>query len=341
MLLRVILSDSDIRKITVDQLPDTVEDFSKFLRTKLGVDGELVVQYQDPEFDMGLCNLTSMSALPQDKATLKVHSKSESYHTDSTLDTANLSSCEESPSTSQPRQLPLPFPFPIPTFAYDVELRLRAANESFNNNGNIYEPPKEMKSDMLDKLAQAIFAYTPYPTREEIEAVAQAHVIKHPCLKDPGSVFGWYSWKFSLKFKVQNFRQKLRQSGCPELSVNKRSSSPLNSKRIKRAKKSEANFLPGFPDGKSENDLEVERTTLRKEIVKDEPLVAQVQERWPALFFVPQIESEFARLTSVNLKEVFFSGLDQYLDRFLELFKAKSGLPELTKLTRALDASTP
>ncbi|MED6288772.1 hypothetical protein CHARACLAT_029829, partial [Characodon lateralis] len=75
----------------------------------------------------------------------------------------------------------------------------------------------------------------------------------------------------------------------------------------------------------------------RKEIVKDEPLVAQVQERWPALFFVPQIESEFARLTSVNLKEVFFSGLDQYLDRFLELFKAKSGLPELTKLTRAVD----
>ncbi|MEQ2289232.1 hypothetical protein AMECASPLE_030857, partial [Ameca splendens] len=363
MLLRVILSDSDIRKITVDQLPDTVEDFSKFLRTKLGVDGELVVQYQDPEFYMWLCNLTSMSDLPQDKATLKVHSKSESYHTDSTLDTANLSSsCEESPSTSQPCQLPLPFP--IPTFAYDVELRLRAANESFNNNGNVYEAPKEMKSDMLDKLAQAIFAYTPYPTREEIEAVAQAHVIKHPCLKDPGSVFGWYNWKFSLKFKVQNFSQKLRQAGCPELSVNKCSSSPLKSKRIKRAKKSEANFLPGFPDGKSENDLEVERTTLvsemkkrkidwklvekmmdntyslwRKEIIKDEPLVAQVQERWPALFFVPQIESEFARLTSVNLKEIF-SGLDQYLDRFLELFKAKSGLPELTKLTRALDIST-
>ncbi|MED6243668.1 hypothetical protein ATANTOWER_024794 [Ataeniobius toweri] len=218
---------------------------------------------------------------------------------------------------------------------------------------------------MLDKLAQAIFAYTPYPTREEIEAVAQALVIKHPCLKDPGSVFGWYSWKFSLRFKAQNFRQKLRQAGCPELSVNKRSSSPLKSKRIKRAKKSEANFLPGFPDGKSENDLEVERTTLvsemkkrkidwklvdkmmdntyslrRKEIVKDKPLVAQVQERWSALFFVPQIESEFARLTSVNLKEVFFSGLDQYLDRFLELFKAKSGLPELTKLTRALDICT-
>ncbi|MED6243290.1 hypothetical protein ATANTOWER_017986 [Ataeniobius toweri] len=52
------------------------------------------------------------------------------------------------------------------------------------------------------------------------------------------------------------------------------------------------------------------------------------------------IESEFVRLTLVNLKEAFFSGLDQYLNRFLELFKAKSGLPELTKLTRTLDNST-
>ncbi|KAK5608595.1 hypothetical protein CRENBAI_023404 [Crenichthys baileyi] len=123
--------------------------------------------------------------------------------------------------------------------------------------------------------------------------------------------------------------------------------------------------MPGFPEDKSENDLEVERATVvnemkkikidwklvdkmmdntyslrRKKIGKDAPLVTQVQERWPALFFVPQIESEFAHLTSVNLKEAFFSGLDQYLNRFLELFKAKSEKPERTKLTRTLDNST-
>ncbi|KAK7926237.1 hypothetical protein WMY93_008547 [Mugilogobius chulae] len=366
MLLRIILGDDNIRKVTLDPLPDTVEGLMTCLKIKLGISGEMVIQYQDPEFNMELCNLSNMTDLPKDKATLKVLTKAtEPDHTDSsTLDSESMSSsCEDSPSTSQTRQLP--HPFPIPTFAYDVELRLRSANEVFAKNGEVFETPKEMKSDLLDKLAEAIFVYTPYPTRDEIDAVAQALVEKHPCLKDPGSVFGWYSWKFSLKFKIQNFRQKLRQAGCPELSLNKRSSSPTKSKKLKKAKKSEVNFLPGHPEGKNENDLENERALLisevkkrnidwtlvdkmmdstyslrRKEIVKDEPLVAHVQERWPALFFVRQIELEFTRLTSMKLRESFLAGLDQYLDCFLELFKTKSGIPGLSSLLRQLDNST-
>ena len=50
-----------------------------------------------------------------------------------------------------------------------------------------------------------------------------------------------------------------------------------------------------------------------------------------------QIEAEFARLTSVDLKGSFFAGLDQYLARFLELYKAKSGIADLTRLMRCLD----
>ncbi|KAM6974706.1 sterile alpha motif domain-containing protein 3-like [Tautogolabrus adspersus] len=75
----------------------------------------------------------------------------------------------------------------------------------------------------------------------------------------------------------------------------------------------------------------------RKEIVEDEPLVAEVKERWPALFSDRQIEAEFARLTSVDLKGSLFAGIDQYLARFLELYKTKSGIVELTRLTRQLD----
>ncbi|XP_051243011.1 uncharacterized protein LOC127355816 [Dicentrarchus labrax] len=75
----------------------------------------------------------------------------------------------------------------------------------------------------------------------------------------------------------------------------------------------------------------------RKEVVEDEPLVAQVKERWPALFRDQQIEAEFVCLTSVDLKSSFFTGLDQYLARFLELYKAKSGIVGLTRLMRCLD----
>ncbi|CAK6973845.1 Sterile alpha motif domain-containing protein 3 [Scomber scombrus] len=169
MLLRIILSENDIRKVTIDTLPETVHDFCSILKTKLGLEGDLVIQYQDPEFDNELCNLSSMSELPKDKATLKVHTKSSEYNTDSTLDTASLSS------------------------------------------SSLEDSPHE---------------------------------------------------------------------------------------------------------GKAQSDLETERSTM--------------------------IEAEFARLTSVDLKGSFFAGLDQYLARFLELYKAKSGIVGLNRLMRCLndDSST-
>ncbi|XP_041851074.1 uncharacterized protein LOC121646244 [Melanotaenia boesemani] len=74
----------------------------------------------------------------------------------------------------------------------------------------------------------------------------------------------------------------------------------------------------------------------RKEIVVEEPLVAEVKERWPALFSEQQIEAEFARVTSVSLKGSLYAGLDQYLVRFLELYNAKSGIVGLQRLTKSL-----
>lgn len=108
MLLRIILSEDDIRRVTIDHLPDTVEDLHSTLKTKLGLMGDLVIQYQDPEFDNELCNLNCMFELPKDKATLKVYTRAESHHTDSTLGTESLSSSslEESSSGNQSCQMP-------------------------------------------------------------------------------------------------------------------------------------------------------------------------------------------------------------------------------------------
>ncbi|XP_039457642.1 sterile alpha motif domain-containing protein 3-like [Oreochromis aureus] len=352
----------DIRKVTIDNLPETVENFHILLKTKLGLEGDLVVQYQDPEFDNELCNLSSISELPKEKATLKVYTKTfTTYNTDSTLETASLSSSlEEGTSGGQTRQLPQPFV--IPAFSFDVELKLKQGNEAYHRDGSLLDISKDMKSDILEKLAEAMYVHNPYPTRDEYDCVAQALINKHPCLKEPGSANGWYCWKFSLKFKMGNFRQRLRVAGCPELKVNTRTSSQTGSKKLKRARKSEVNFLPGFPEGKTQHNLDIERSVLvsemkkrkvdwrqidemmyntfslrRKEIVEDEPLVAQVKERWPALFSERQVEAEFARLTSVDLKGSLFAGLDQYLERFLELYKTKSGIAGLTRLIKCLD----
>ncbi|TKS81562.1 hypothetical protein D9C73_015669 [Collichthys lucidus] len=51
MLLRIILCENDIRKLTIDNLPETIDDFCSILKMKLGLEGDLVIQYKDPDFD--------------------------------------------------------------------------------------------------------------------------------------------------------------------------------------------------------------------------------------------------------------------------------------------------
>ncbi|KAJ7996476.1 hypothetical protein DPEC_G00237460 [Dallia pectoralis] len=78
---------------------------------------------------------------------------------------------------------------------------------------------------------------------------------------------------------------------------------------MKKPRRSETNFLPGLPEGKTTTSLEGERNRMqeemqkrspdwvtveaamlstfslrRKEIVEDEPLVVDIKSRWPALF---------------------------------------------------------
>ncbi|KAJ7991288.1 hypothetical protein DPEC_G00295780 [Dallia pectoralis] len=58
----------------------------------------------------------------------------------------------------------------------------------------------------------------------------------------------------------------------------------------------------------------------RKEIIGEEPLVKDLKARWPALFTERQIEAEFRRIVSMNLKQPFFDLLDEFVPRFLRLY---------------------
>ena len=154
--------------------------------------------------------------------------------------------------------------------------------------------------------------------------VAEALVIKHPCLKEPGSQTGWYGWKNSLKFKMGNFRTKLSRAGFHEVAINsgKRSrnnpNKPSPHTNIKRPKRAEVNFLPNFPRGENAASLErlrlqivdevkksdknlsligkLMQTTFalrRNEIVSDDPPVDEILERWPALKMESQVKTFF------------------------------------------------
>lgn len=95
-----------------------------------------------------------------------------------------------------------------------------------------------LTSRILEKLAETIFGLTAYPTGVQILAVAEALVEKYPCLKEPGSFNGLYGWQQRIKYKMDNYRAKLRgrQLAIPELEVN----------TLKRRCSSEEGSVKGF-----------------------------------------------------------------------------------------------
>lgn len=72
MLLRVIISENEIRHLSVEDIPASVEELYQVLRTNLGLRGGFILQFEDPDFNNQLCNLTDIEYLPAERATLKV-----------------------------------------------------------------------------------------------------------------------------------------------------------------------------------------------------------------------------------------------------------------------------
>ncbi|KAA0718457.1 hypothetical protein E1301_Tti019285 [Triplophysa tibetana] len=269
MLFRVIITSDDIKRVSVESLPENVDELVNILRQELGLQVDFILQFVDPEFQNELCNLSNTSDLPQGRATLKVIQKgavvtaSGNQISDSSIDT-NL------PHTPAQHTQGWPDPFPVPTFSCSTELQLKQGNDAYSQNGSLLNITREIKSDILDKLAEAIYAIKAYPNNNEYNAVAKALVEKHPYLREPGPTCGWSGWNFSLKIKMGNFRQKRCISGCAELSENCRETSDSGDKTrvTKKARKSVVNFLPNLPKGRSFDILEVDRCALGNEMKK-------------------------------------------------------------------------
>ncbi|XP_056248329.1 uncharacterized protein LOC130179403 [Seriola aureovittata] len=363
---RVIINH-DIKKITFQNgLPSSVEDMMEVLKQAFSITTDIGLQYKDTDFD-DFFTLTSTADL-KDKDTLKVvHVPPGIIMTtvpqECKPDTSDMSSVDELLSLdSQDSLIPSPPPterqnlwpaiFPIPSFSYNTEMALRQGNEKFLKDGTPLTSPS-VKSDILERLAEAMFSYTAYPNDPQRAAVAQALIEKHPCLREPGSFNGCYGWQQSLKYKCANYRSKLKAHGNPELLINtmkhKQEGDRKPAKNIKKPRKSEVNYLPPHPAGETDDSLETVRLELvavsrtkdnafmindmmsrtyscrRREVVGQSMQVAEFKERWPALFDPLQINEEFRRCNTVPLESTFTSQLDRYTPKFLELFSSKGG----------------
>ncbi|XP_028439578.1 uncharacterized protein LOC114559221 [Perca flavescens] len=375
LLLRVIINEDDIRKIKINERPQDVEELKSRLKDELQLQYDFHIQYEDQDFDQTLCNLTNMTEL-SNKATLKIIPMVTLNLTSITSPVSTSVSGSETDTLSPPEshfnhaRQQWPQIFPIPNFSVDVNHKLRQADLDYLNNGTRLVPSRDVKHDILEKISEAIYSFKAYPTDEQFTDVAKALISKHPSLTEPGTQTCWYGWKSSLKFKMGNLRTKLRRAGLEEIAINGSKRSKVNpggdhpSKNIKRPKRGEANYLPNMPKGKTEANLETIRNNLveelkkkkpngimilqimdqtfpmqRREIVRDEPDVRSLVDRWPALFTKGQVCAEFNRVASKNLEGDFFEALDQLIPRSLQLFKDRKGAigQKLTELMQDIN----
>ena len=332
--LRVILDDHEIRKLVLPSgIPDSCHDLEMIIRATFQLQGNFTLHYKDADFG-DFFSLTTTADL-KDKDTVKVVLVEPLYITlsenvpsesasisdastpsDASSSSSSFSSSAETVLLSSPenhgRSQQWPSHFEIPDFAYDTELILESANAAFRKDGKFFNNPS-IKSDILEKLAERIYQFCAYPTSEQICSVAEALVQKHPCLKEPGSFSGYYGWQTRLKYKMGNYRSKLRSLGCPELVVNSVNSKRAAAKAVKKPCKAEVNFFPPHPTGESKQSLEKERVDLltevkkkdnwkiisemmsktfsyrRQEVVKESPAIEELLHRWPALFQATQV----------------------------------------------------
>uniref|UniRef100_A0A087X808 Uncharacterized protein n=1 Tax=Poecilia formosa TaxID=48698 RepID=A0A087X808_POEFO len=297
--LRVIIDDRIEKLVLPSGIPPTVEELHNIVKETFGISTEFSLQYFDLEFEdyFTLHN----SDLIQHKGTIKVlhtspillnlyaahesldsSSVQQSTDCDSASFEESTASNAESSASSQDtiilsgrstteRCQPWPKQFPIPQFAYETEMYLERGNEDYKKNGTLLTTSK-IKADILEKLAETVYTYTAYPSGSQISDVAEALVNKYPCLKEPGSFAGYYGWQQSLKYKMSNYRTKLRGYGVPEVLCNalkrKTPADKKSAKNVKKPRKAEINFLPPYPAGEDEESQEQERILLLTEVKK-------------------------------------------------------------------------
>ncbi|XP_057178886.1 uncharacterized protein LOC130555713 isoform X2 [Triplophysa rosa] len=351
MILRVIVHDGDIQKVVIPEKPSDLVALKHVLQEKLQVSYSFNVQYEDPDFSNALCNVSDINDLPE-RATLKIIPLSTSPSS-SQADTIILSGSDTSEKLSAERQSEWPEDFEIPKFSVNVEYRLRQGNLAIMKDATYLNVGRDIKHDILETLARAMYNFKAYPRDEDFAQVAAALVKAHPCLSEPGSSTGSAGWKNSLKFKMANYRTKLRKSGCSDVAVEGKRGATMDGvlkKGIKKPRRFELNFLPNFPNGENEESQERTRVELqeemkkrtrnmsligqkmdstfalrRKEIIHSEPPVCEILEKWPALFTENQIFAEFSRISGKNLRSEFYAALDTHSARLIEIFRKKGG----------------
>lgn len=203
--VRVVVDENDICKVTFQERPNNLEELISELKKRLSLQYEFMLHYEDPDFNNAFCNLTDVTELPP-RPTVKIVLL-ENVMITLSLPSASSSACNISTTSSSDTDIlprheehsrePWPSTFEVPYFSVDIEYRLRQGNLIYMRDGTRMSVSRDMKHDILQKLAEEIYKYLAYPQDEHFSIVAEALIGKHPCLKEPGSTRACNGWKNS------------------------------------------------------------------------------------------------------------------------------------------------
>ncbi|KAL3999200.1 beta-galactoside alpha-2,6-sialyltransferase (sialyltransferase 2) [Sarotherodon galilaeus] len=386
LLLRVVLSSREARRVQLSEVPASVGQLIDILKERLELAGDFSLQFEDPEFGNALCNLTAISELPAERAVLHImwncdssplnqSTASVSSASVSSQDTISVHSEDFRPSWTDAIQMNLrhvsewPCPFSIPKFSHDVELKLCKANVTYEKSKKGLGVTRDMKMEILDKIAEAVFEIKAYPEKEELESVLSAMVLKYPCLKEPGSITGYEGWTASIKHKLGNYRSKLRRAGCNEVNVNR--------KRKGGDEASKVSHVPDYPQHHDDSTLKEEKVALVNEMKKKQKNMTVIQQRMVLTFSLRRrevmecqpmvfnsiqfnfiyiapnhnksrlkalyiISEEFLQITSKDFLGTFDASLDKFVPGLLKLYRSKKRAlgEEMEDLLDKLDEQT-
>ena len=97
----------------------------------------------------------------------------------------------------------------IPKFSVDINHLLLQGDRAYERDGTLLTLSRDMKHDILQRVAETIYSFKAYPDPDEYISVAKALVANHPCLSERHYDEPWLGWVTYLKTKMNNFRTKL------------------------------------------------------------------------------------------------------------------------------------
>lgn len=334
-LFRLIISDTDIRKVKLSEKPADVQQLNSVIREKTGIVTDFLLLYEDRDFNNDLVSLTDIEELQPFGTVRMVEVHTQEQEVMGKENDASLANVSHSDTDSSMRQgNGWPQEFVIPKFDLDVDMLLEAGNAEYAKTGKLLNLSKSAKGAVLKKLAVSMYEIKAYPTEAECTSVACALVTKYPSLREPGSVCGYGGWRNSIQFKMGSYRNDLRRAGGAEVSVNAGKKSIFqpnllsSRKGIKKPKRSEANFLPNLPAGETTDSQEAMRQTMvdeyskahkdrqlikslmmktfasrRQTVVNNPARISVLLEDWPGLFDPTQVLSFLLFLVLLAFKQ--------------------------------------